>query len=345
VIIAVALYFILILLVLVNVMQAFEWSVFWAAIPFVLVILSVGGVYMWKSTRRVMLTALGYVGMIALTAVAITLAFPAYEIIFSDSSSNWTANLTQIFFSSIGLYVCGLWIRATTWDQADSLEWLAKFLGGPSLYLTMVSALILCSASLLAMEWLQEVQEWALTITPRFLARGIIPPLTLFLFFWGILLLLSKWWNTFYLRLSINRWESGVPINERSNLDRVRNVMNDANKFEDQMRFLWRRHDESYLVPRYISFATPVLGFIGTVLGISLAADGIRKIIGTDSGLSGLSNELGSAIAPLGIAFDTTLIALSLSIALTLLLALVQRGEERTLTVLERHMKERLRVH
>ena len=344
-IIAVALYLILILLVAINVMQAFEWSIFWAAIPFVLIVLSVGGLYMWRSTRRVLLSSLGYVGMIALTVVAITLAFPAYEIIFKGESSNWTANLTQVFFSSIGLYVCGLWISATTWDQSDSLEWLAKFLGGPSLYLTMVSALILCSAALLAMEWLEGVAEWAAMITPRFLDREIIPPLTMFLFFWGVLLLLSKWWNTFYLRLSISRWESGVPINERSNLDRIRNVMNDANKFEDQMRFLWRRHDESYLLPRYISFATPVLGFIGTVLGISLAADGIRKIIGTDSGLSGLSNELGSAIAPLGIAFDTTLIALSLSVALTLLLALVQRSEERTLTVLERFMKERSRVH
>ena len=104
---------------------------------------------------------------------------------------------------------------------------------------------------------------------------------------------------------------------------------------DEAIALLWQRYEESYLLPRYISWAVPVLGFIGTVLGISLAADGIRRIIGSDTGLSGLSGDLSGAIAPLGIAFDTTLIALSLSVALTLFLSLVQRSEERALTMLE----------
>ena len=104
---------------------------------------------------------------------------------------------------------------------------------------------------------------------------------------------------------------------------------------DEAIALLWQRYEESYLLPRYISWAVPVLGFIGTVLGISLAADGIRRIIGSDTGLSGLSGDLSGAIAPLGIAFDTTLIALSLSVALTLFLSLVQRSEERALAMLE----------
>ena len=109
------------------------------------------------------------------------------------------------------------------------------------------------------------------------------------------------------------------------------------------MELLWQRYEESYLLPKYISWAVPVLGFIGTVLGISLAADGIRRIIGSDSGLAGLSGDLSGAIAPLGIAFDTTLIALSLSVVLTLLLALAQRGEERALADLEWEIRNRRR--
>lgn len=344
-IIAIVLYFILLLLVSINVMQAFDWPILLAALPFLAVVLIVGGLYMWQNSRRILLLSLGYAGMVALTVVAIAFAFPAYEIIQLGESNPWTTNLTPMFVSAIGLYVCGLWISATTMDQADPLEWLAKFLGGPSLYLTLISALILCSGTLLILEWTEGLFESFATITKRFLDRGIIPPVTMFIFYWGVLLLLSKWWNTFFVRMSVNRWDQGVPINDRSNIDRIRNVMNDANTLEDQLRFLWRRHEESYLVPRYITFATPVLGFIGTVLGISLAADGIRLIISSDSGLSGLTSELGSAIAPLGIAFDTTLIALSLSIVLTLLLALVQRGEERTLTVLERLVRDKVRVH
>ena len=344
-VIAAILYFLLLSLVSINVIQALNWPLAFAAIPIILTIVAVGGIYAWRNTRRVLLVTLGYAGMIGLTAVALTFAVPAFEIIFMGESGSWTSRLAPLFVVAIALYVTGLWIEAASMRQTDALEWLAKFLGGPSLYLTMVTSLILCAGTLLAMEWLESVAEPTAAVTQRFLSRGIIPPVTVFIFFWGVLLLLSKWWNSFYLRLSMNRWDNDDGTVANSNLDRVRNVARNADTLESQLQFLWRRHDESYLVPRYISFATPVLGFIGTVLGISLAADGIRGIISSESGLSGLSSELGAAISPLGIAFDTTLIALSLSIALALLLALVQRGEERTLTTLERHLRENVRVY
>ena len=126
----------------------------------------------------------------------------------------------------------------------------------------------------------------------------------------------------------------------RSHLDRVRSLSRNPESLEDRLQFIWRRHEESFLVPRYIGWVVPVLGFIGTVLGMSLAADGIRKLFASESGMLGLSSELGNAIAPLGIAFDTTLIALSLSVFLTLFLSLVQRSEERILTTMERQLRD-----
>lgn len=344
-VVAAILYLLLLGVVSFNVMHALEWPLFYALLPVILIVGVVGGIYLWKRSKRVLLQILGYAGMFGLTVVALTFAIPAYEIIFQGESSAWTSRLTPMFVAAIALYVCGLWIAAAAINQSDALEWLAKFLGGPSIYLTLVSALILCSGSMLALEWLGTAYENTAGITDRFLDRGIIPPLTLFMFFWGMLLLLSKWWNAMFLRWSIAQWGRGTPVKVNSNIDRVRNVVKDANRLEDQLLFLWRRHNESYLLPRYINYATPVLGFIGTVLGISLAADGIRRIIASDSGLSGLSNELGDAISPLGIAFDTTLIALSLSVGLALLLALVQRGEERTLTILERYLRDNIRVY
>jgi hypothetical protein len=64
------------------------------------------------------------------------------------------------------------------------------------------------------------------------------------------------------------------------------------------------------------------------VLGISLASEGLQKIIAGGDGLSQMGSDLASAIAPLGIAFDTTLIALSLSVVLALLQTLLQKKEE-----------------
>ena len=286
-VIAAILYLLLLSLVSVNIAQAFSWSIAWAAIPVIVAIIVVGCIYFWRHTRRVLLLSLGYAGMVGLTAVAITFSLPAFEIIFEGGSGSWTSRLVPLFVAAIALYISGLWIEAASMRQTDALEWLAKFLGGPSLYLTMVTALILCAGTLLALEWLEGTAEVMAGITQRFLSRGIIPPLTVFIFFWGVLLLLSKWWNAFYLRMSMNRWETDPVATTNSNLDRVRNVARNPESLESQLQFLWRRHDESYLLPRYMSFATPVLGFIGTVLGISLAADGIRGIISSESGLSG----------------------------------------------------------
>ena len=93
-------------------------------------------------------------------------------------------------------------------------------------------------------------------------------------------------------------------------------------------------------MPRYINWAIPILGFIGTVLGISLAAEGIQRIIGKHQGLTQLSNDLGQAITPLGIAFDTTLVALSLSVILTLVQTMLQRWEDHLLLDYENNIRK-----
>jgi len=202
--------------------------------------------------------------------------------------------------------------------------------------------LVMATAAILGLDWLDSAWESSQSITKRFLDRGIIPPVTILLFFWGILILIGKWWNSLYVRNVVDKWQNKEETKAENNVDRVHSLIYQAEKIDDRLSYLWNRHEQSFLIPRYISWAVPVLGFIGTVLGISLAADGIRSLIGSDSGLAGLSSELGNAIAPLGIAFDTTLIALTLSLFLTLLLALVQRSEERTLSSLERQLREEI---
>jgi len=198
----------------------------------------------------------------------------------------------------------------------------------------------LCASLILGLELLARGGIDAQAITRRFLERGIIPPLTVLLFFWGILLLLGKWWNDLYLRRALARWSAGLTLLRPSPFTAGFDALTaNANDLAEGMQMLWRRHEESWLLPRYLSWAVPVLGFIGTVLGISLAAEGIQSIIGAQGGLAQMSADLGKAISPLGIAFDTTLIALSLSVALVLIQTALQRWEDNVIIDVEHRLR------
>lgn len=90
---------------------------------------------------------------------------------------------------------------------------------------------------------------------------------------------------------------------------------------------LQERMEVSYSGIRYLAWAIPSIGFVGTVLGISksmLQADKIVLETGARQSvvLKAITNDLG-------VAFDTTLIALLLSILLMMVIHLVQALEDR----------------
>ena len=339
--IALSAYFALLVLIGVNLAYVFDLPVWYGIGPALVLALVLLAARQMNAGQHTVYATLNAAGLITLFSVGLIVAIPGWEIIFEGETRSWARDLIPIFIATIGLYGAGLWLRGVSATRDDALDWIANFLAGPGLLLSLLTGLVLCAGSLLGMEWVGRTWESSNAITTRFLSRGIIPPATILLFYWGILLLLGKWWNTLYLRRAVHRWVHNEDSEIQSHVDRVRSLVHPREQIEDRLQFLWRRHEESFLIPRYVTWAVPVLGFIGTVLGISLAADGIRGLIASETGLSGLSSELGAAIAPLGIAFDTTLIALTLSVFLTLFLALVQRSEERTLTALERTMREK----
>lgn len=77
--------------------------------------------------------------------------------------------------------------------------------------------------------------------------------------------------------------------------------------------------DLRYSMVRYVVWALPTFGFIGTVMGIASAL----SIIGVSSSI-----DMKQVSASLGVAFNTTLIALLLSAVLVLVQHLVQSSEE-----------------
>ena len=91
-----------------------------------------------------------------------------------------------------------------------------------------------------------------------------------------------------------------------------------------------------FTLTRYILYLLPVIGFIGTVEGISKALMNISRVLPMVKDLDGFMGNLTSVTSALQIAFDSTLLALFLSAALMLVQTLVIRRSEDLLARVDR---------
>jgi len=86
--------------------------------------------------------------------------------------------------------------------------------------------------------------------------------------------------------------------------------------------------DSSYANARVLIWAIPILGFIGTVLGLGAAVAGFSEFLAGAADLGAIKTAIGNVTSGLGTAFDTTLLALVLSVFLMFSFAAIQRKEE-----------------
>jgi hypothetical protein len=93
-------------------------------------------------------------------------------------------------------------------------------------------------------------------------------------------------------------------------------------------------------------WAIPILGFIGTVLGIAESVREFAGFIQTAEGGVQFNTQMRAALAGvtsgLGIAFNTTFLALVLVIPVMLLTSLLQKSEEELLLGIEEYCLEQL---
>ena len=113
---------------------------------------------------------------------------------------------------------------------------------------------------------------------------------------------------------------------------------------EDELKYLsdmeQERQQQRYSLVRILIWATPMLGFLGTVLGISQALGGIA--IGPENDFQEMINGLRGNLY---IAFDTTALALTLSMLMMFGLFLVERFDSQLLRLVDQRAHAEIARH
>lgn len=108
-------------------------------------------------------------------------------------------------------------------------------------------------------------------------------------------------------------------------------VQNTSDAIQTSVEALSLRLEADNTMLRYMIWAIPSIGFIGTVRGIGQA------LSQTDKALAG---DISEMTASLGIAFNSTFVALVISIFLMLLLHSLQRAQDRRLVDIQSYCEE-----
>ena len=87
-----------------------------------------------------------------------------------------------------------------------------------------------------------------------------------------------------------------------------------------------RAYDAELSMVRYVAWAIPAIGFVGTVRGIGESLQQAHKAV---------EGDVSGVVAGLGISFNSTLVALALSILVMFLLHQIQLRQERAVLDIE----------
>jgi biopolymer transport protein ExbB/TolQ len=112
----------------------------------------------------------------------------------------------------------------------------------------------------------------------------------------------------------------------------------DADGLDDRLMYLAdvdaARAHAGLALFRVIVWAVPITGFLGTVIGITMALNGIDK--------NAMEQSMWRVLEALGLKFDTTTLALAMSIVLMFVHFFVDRGESMLLEEVDRRAEEDL---
>ena len=198
-------------------------------------------------------------------------------------------------------------------------------------------------------------------IAEKFVFRGPIPLITTFLFLWLTTRLavvavtvmrhrrqdesVRKKWRRSTRDTSPDE-SDGLLASRLRELDRLRRrfasssaadwvVVLDSSVAQEQDRLR-----TSLIFAHAMMWSIPVLGFVGTVWGIGDAVGGLLPLLQGLSGEEFGAEALSVPLQGLGVAFDTTLLALGLSLIAAALLAMVEFGAQQGILERDRLTRE-----
>ncbi|MBN2209009.1 MAG: MotA/TolQ/ExbB proton channel family protein [Candidatus Coatesbacteria bacterium] len=94
----------------------------------------------------------------------------------------------------------------------------------------------------------------------------------------------------------------------------------------------------SYVMTKVFVWAIPILGFIGTVIGIVQAVAGFSDFVDASvADISQIKSGLGLVTSGLSVAFETTLLALVVSLIMMIPMSALQKAEENLLSDFDRY--------
>jgi biopolymer transport protein ExbB/TolQ len=116
-----------------------------------------------------------------------------------------------------------------------------------------------------------------------------------------------------------------------SNLQNIGRIGDVSEILRSQAEYDENQLSSSFTLLNGFLWSTPVFGFVGTVLGLSEAVRGFGGTLQGASDLSVLKGSLQTVTGGLGVAFETTLVALVCALATQLLISAIQMRESRFL--------------
>ena len=118
-------------------------------------------------------------------------------------------------------------------------------------------------------------------------------------------------------------------------------ILGSAEKVDDVLKYQGELDmvavESSYSILKFLITLLPILGFMGTVMGIGEAVSGFSGVVSGAANMEQIKGVLSQVTIGLGTAFDTTLLALILSAILMLGLTIFQRIEDHLLAQIQHY--------